>query len=124
MSIWNPCINCGACCAFFRVSFYWGETTDGSGRVPAEMTMKVNDFLSCMSGTSGKTVRCSALQGEVGQTVCCSIYEDRSSTCREFEYSWEKGVHQPDCDKARAAYGLPPLVMPFFPLIDDNPDVA
>ncbi|HAO2094658.1 TPA: YkgJ family cysteine cluster protein, partial [Escherichia coli] len=19
----NPCMTCGACCAFFRVSFYW-----------------------------------------------------------------------------------------------------
>ncbi|HGC1012017.1 TPA: YkgJ family cysteine cluster protein, partial [Escherichia coli] len=23
MSNPNPCITCGACCAFFRVSFYW-----------------------------------------------------------------------------------------------------
>ncbi|WP_374212354.1 YkgJ family cysteine cluster protein [Thiothrix subterranea] len=22
----NPCMTCGACCASFRVSFYWGET--------------------------------------------------------------------------------------------------
>ena len=120
----SPCVNCGACCAFFRVSFYWAETTSGFGRVPADMTMKVNDFLSCMSGTSGKPVRCDALQGEIGQTVCCSIYEDRSSTCREFEYSWENGRHQPDCDKARAAHGLPPLVLPFFPLVDEKPVVA
>ncbi|EFG2122847.1 YkgJ family cysteine cluster protein, partial [Escherichia coli] len=21
----NPCMTCGACCAFFRVSFYWAE---------------------------------------------------------------------------------------------------
>ena len=31
MSNLNPCMTCGACCAFFRVSFYWaeanGETT-------------------------------------------------------------------------------------------------
>ncbi|MDX1269447.1 MAG: YkgJ family cysteine cluster protein, partial [Oceanisphaera sp.] len=25
MSSGNPCLTCGACCAFFRVSFYWGE---------------------------------------------------------------------------------------------------
>ncbi|MBB8903342.1 YkgJ family cysteine cluster protein, partial [Escherichia coli] len=25
MSDLNPCITCGACCAFFRVSFYWAE---------------------------------------------------------------------------------------------------
>ncbi|THB82127.1 YkgJ family cysteine cluster protein, partial [Pantoea allii] len=21
----NPCVSCGACCAHFRVSFYWAE---------------------------------------------------------------------------------------------------
>ncbi|WP_142908916.1 CxxCxxCC domain-containing protein, partial [Klebsiella pneumoniae] len=25
MSNLNPCMTCGACCAFFRVSFYWAE---------------------------------------------------------------------------------------------------
>ncbi|HBP8873638.1 TPA: YkgJ family cysteine cluster protein, partial [Escherichia coli] len=24
----NPCMRCGACCAFFRVSFYWAEADD------------------------------------------------------------------------------------------------
>ncbi|MEA7465220.1 YkgJ family cysteine cluster protein, partial [Salmonella enterica subsp. enterica serovar Lubbock] len=23
MSVLNPCMTCGACCAYFRVSFYW-----------------------------------------------------------------------------------------------------
>ena len=23
----NPCLSCGACCAFFRASFHWLETT-------------------------------------------------------------------------------------------------
>ncbi|MLR39642.1 YkgJ family cysteine cluster protein, partial [Salmonella enterica subsp. enterica] len=25
MSVLNPCMTCGACCAYFRVSFYWAE---------------------------------------------------------------------------------------------------
>ncbi|OZZ73507.1 zinc/iron-chelating domain-containing protein, partial [Klebsiella pneumoniae] len=25
MSEINPCMTCGACCAYFRVSFYWAE---------------------------------------------------------------------------------------------------
>ena len=25
----NPCVTCGACCAHFRVSFYWAEADDG-----------------------------------------------------------------------------------------------
>ena len=24
-AMWNPCITCGACCAYFRASFYWTE---------------------------------------------------------------------------------------------------
>ncbi|MPQ71936.1 YkgJ family cysteine cluster protein, partial [Pseudomonas sp. MWU12-2323] len=25
MSEVSPCLNCGACCSHFRVSFFWGE---------------------------------------------------------------------------------------------------
>lgn len=62
-----------------------------------------------MIGTDRKPPRCTSLAGEVGSTVQCTIYDKRSSTCREFEASWENGEQNPDCDKARAAYGLPPL---------------
>jgi Fe-S-cluster containining protein len=41
--------------------------------------------------------------------VQCSIYEKRSSTCREFEASWADGEANPDCDAARAAFGLAAL---------------
>ncbi|MBR7358785.1 YkgJ family cysteine cluster protein, partial [Klebsiella pneumoniae] len=27
MSDINPCMTCGACCAYFRVSFYWAEAS-------------------------------------------------------------------------------------------------
>lgn len=30
----NPCVSCGACCAYFRVSFYWAESESGGGTVP------------------------------------------------------------------------------------------
>ena len=96
MAIDNPCMDCGACCAFFRVSFYWAEATDGGGRVPVELTTKVNNYLSCMNGTETKPARCVSLKGEIGKQVYCDIYEDRSSTCREFKYSWEDGEHQID----------------------------
>ncbi|EDV84291.1 ferredoxin [Escherichia coli E22] len=29
---------CGACCAFFSVSFYWAEAGDAGGTVPARLT--------------------------------------------------------------------------------------
>jgi Fe-S-cluster containining protein len=62
-----------------------------------------------MIGTDRKPTRCTSLAGEVGSAVACTIYDKRSSTCREFEASWENGEHNPDCDKARAAHGLSPL---------------
>lgn len=60
----NPCMQCGACCAYFRVSFYHGETDSTGGVVPAEMTEKVNDFMACMKGTDQKSPRCINLQGK------------------------------------------------------------
>ncbi len=79
------CMSCGACCAAFRVSFYWAETdAHPLGRVPSQLTQAVNQHYVCMNGTDKHPVRCVALQGEVGQQVSCTIYDKRSSTCREF----------------------------------------
>lgn len=107
----SPCLSCGACCAFFRVSFYWGEAASAGGCVPDALTTQVSPHLSCMQGTSQKPARCVALTGQVGQAVACSIYQQRSSTCREFAMSGENGVPNPECDKARAFHGLVPLVV-------------
>jgi Fe-S-cluster containining protein len=107
MSADNVCMRCGACCAFFRVSFYWGESTEsGYGTVPAALTEKVNDTLLCMQGTNQKQVRCIALTGEIGQSVSCSIYSHRSSTCREFAVSHDSTSA---CSRARAYWNLPPV---------------
>ena len=98
------CVECGACCASFRVSFYWGETTDHEvGTVPTELTTPVSPYHVCMKGTSQKPVRCIALDGTIGKQVSCSIYEQRSSTCREFTAGSE------DCAKARKIHGLPAI---------------
>lgn len=105
----NPCLNCGACCAYFRVSFYWGECASAGGLVPDELVTQVGVNHVAMLGTEGRAPRCTALEGKVGEQVSCSIYHQRSSTCREFEASWVDGVHNEYCDKARAAAGLPPL---------------
>jgi len=106
----NPCLSCGACCAFYRASFYWTEAADfASSGVPAEMTEKLNDFRLAMKGTGGSSPRCIALNGFIGRAVTCSIYEQRASVCREFEPSWQNNAANPRCDKARAAWGLTPL---------------
>lgn len=106
----SPCLNCGACCATFRVSFYWGETDDSpGGLVPYHLTEQISPHLSCMQGTNQSTPRCTALMGQVGEAVRCNIYEKRSSTCRAFAWHGENGQSNPDCQKARARHGLDPL---------------
>ena len=60
----NPCQACGACCASFRVSFYWAEA-EARG-LPAEFTEQLNPWFSCMAGTNQRAPRCDALAGEVG----------------------------------------------------------
>ena len=95
------CQRCGACCATYRVSFYWAEADDAPrGTVPAALTRQVSAWHRCMAGTEAHPVRCVGLQGEVGQGVACSLYAQRSSTCREVQ----PGDAQ--CLRARARHGL------------------
>ena len=111
----NPCISCGACCAFYRASFYWTEVEDFTpDGVPVEMTEKLNDFRLVMKGTSGSSPRCIALDGFIGRNVRCRIYEQRSSVCRGFEPSWQNNAPNPACDKARRVWGLEPLSPEFW----------
>ena len=106
----NPCLTCGACCAYYRASFYWGEGDDTpGGTVPVHMTAKLNDFRIYMRGMNGPKPRCVALLGNIGEAVRCSIYNLRSSVCREFAFSWSNGKKNHRCDAARLAWGLKPL---------------
>ncbi|MCB9640924.1 MAG: YkgJ family cysteine cluster protein [Myxococcales bacterium] len=115
----NPCVSCGACCAFFRAAFYWGEADDcEGGTVPVELVEDLPPYRRAMQGTNNPEPRCTALRGEIGQCVSCAIYEKRSSTCRAFPFSWEDGQHNPDCDKARAKWGLAPLTQPAFATVE------
>lgn len=109
MSEINPCMTCGACCAYFRVSFYWAEADDAGGPVPAPLTEPVTPLLRCMTGTNQRQVRCAALSGEIGGSVSCTIYANRPSPCREFAMSGENGEPNEACNRARARYGLPAL---------------
>ncbi|ABC27988.1 predicted Fe-S-cluster oxidoreductase [Hahella chejuensis KCTC 2396] len=101
MSVDNPCLSCGACCASFRVSFYWAEAdAESGGVVPLEFTEKLNPWRSVMIGTNQPQPRCHALCGDIGGYTTCSIYEQRPTPCREFEAGSE------GCLKARAKHGL------------------
>ena len=104
----NPCLSCGACCAYFRASFHWLETAP-SGITPLELTVRISPQHVAMRGTEHQPPRCIALQGEIGGAVHCSIYALRASPCREFQASWVDGFYSERCDRARAAHGLPPL---------------
>ena len=95
----GPCTDCGACCASFRVSFYWSE----GERLPEPMVEKVNPFMACMSGTQGPAPRCVALHGTVGERVRCAVYELRPPVCRDVVPGDER------CAEARRRHALPPL---------------
>jgi Fe-S-cluster containining protein len=108
----NVCLTCGACCAAFRVSFYWVESDETAvDSVPADMTCQVAPLLCAMKGTDQPHPRCIALQGDVGVRVWCTIYERRPSVCREVVPSGQTGSANIWCDRARAIYGLPPLML-------------
>ncbi len=110
MSAEHVCQQCGACCAYYRVSFYWAETEPSlGGSVPISLTEKLNDFRRAMAGTNAKSPRCAALEGQIGSCVRCAIYAERPSPCRDFRVAWEGGQASSECDKARLAWGLPVL---------------
>lgn len=129
----NACQQCGACCAYFRVSFHWSEADPASGgMVPPEVVRRLDPHRVCMAGTDQRQPRCIALEGTVGAAVNCTIYPTRPSPCREFAVDWVDGllVFAPDdlarCTQARAFYGLPPLLdepgVPPLPGAPDLPD--
>ncbi len=101
----NPCQACGACCATFRVSFYWADA-DARG-LPAELTEQINPRFGCMAGTNHRTPRCTALGGTIESEVSCRVYEQRPEPCREVQ------AGDGQCLKARARHGLP--AHPAFP---------
>lgn len=105
----HPCLACGACCAYFRVSFHWSETLAESLAVPPEATVAMSHHHLAMRGTEIVPPRCVALVGEIGELVYCSIYSSRPSSCRDFTASYENGEPNARCDQARVAKGLAAL---------------
>ena len=110
MEEYNACLNCGACCAWFRASFYWTEDNDVTPNgVPIHLTEKLNDYRRVMIGANQRHPRCIALKGAISSEVSCVIYQKRASICRDFAGSWQYGVRNERCDAARTAWGLLPL---------------
>ncbi len=104
----HPCLTCGACCAAYRVSFYWGELapeadspppfatepaneTGAAPAVPPDLTEQVHPFRAAMKtvevpGLPGKP--CIALCGTIGKHAHCGIYTVRPSPCRDLPASY------------------------------------
>lgn len=104
------CLNCGACCAAFRVDFHEVDlANESSSGVPKTFAVHVIGATYRMCGTDEAPPRCVALKGEVGVSVACSIYENRPGPCRDFAPYAPLGIGDDACDRARRRYGLPPL---------------
>lgn len=97
----DPCQRCGACCATYRVSFYWADA-DAHG-LPAALTQPLTPWHACMAGTQAREPRCVALDGDIGRAVACRVYGQRPSPCRELQPGEDK------CQRARQRHALPPL---------------
>ena len=110
MSLQNPCMRCGACCAVYRVSVDSCEIDNlPGGMIPAHLTFKLKGTRLAMRGTEKRPIRCQALTGNIGRSVHCAIYDRRPTTCREFLSVYEDSGVNSLCDRARATYGLMPL---------------
>lgn len=77
------------------------------GGVPREMVESVGGAF-CMQGTGRFPPRCIALEGELGQAVRCTIYDQRPLVCREFNEYELDGTPNPSCFKLRGL--VPPSV--------------
>ncbi len=99
----SDCRRCGACCAAFRVSFYWAEAD--AFAIPDALVEQIGPWYACMAGSNASTAtpRCHALAGEIGKAVVCTLYARRPSPCRELE----PGDAQ--CARARKRHRLPAL---------------
>ncbi|EXI64080.1 MAG: Flagellin N-methylase [Candidatus Accumulibacter adjunctus] len=95
------CRRCGACCASYRVSFYWAEAEVLA--LPDELVEQLTPWHACLAGTQSARPRCRALHGEIGDRVCCTVYPQRPSPCHEVQAGDER------CQRARWRHGLPPL---------------
>ncbi|MBN8738764.1 MAG: zinc/iron-chelating domain-containing protein [Lysobacterales bacterium 69-70] len=114
----HPCQRCGACCARFRVAFHWSETTDfDPSGMPVELTEPLDAHRVSMRGTNCRTPRCIGLLGTIGAEVSCGHYLQRPSPCRDLAAAWEHGEPSPQCERARAAYGLAPLTPADWPAV-------
>ncbi len=108
----NFCLDCGACCSYFRIYFPAKERKENGGFVPIDTSMLYNKKTAYMKGTEKFKGKCIVLTGEIGKHVSCSIYENRPNVCRDFQVILYDGRQNPRCIRARKYVGLKPYLTP------------
>lgn len=103
----HPCQSCGACCAAFRVPMYWSEAEERA--IDPALVERIDPLRVAMRVDDALHLRCIALDGDIGVVTACRIYAQRPGPCRDLGAAWEDGQPSPQCDRARARHGLPPL---------------
>jgi Fe-S-cluster containining protein len=88
------CLACGVCCAYSETWPAFIGEGDGAG-IPDDLIDFEHGRMLCFGD------RCSALEGEIGIRVGCSVYADRPLVCREFRAGSQ------DCRMVRRRFGLP-----------------
>ncbi|VXC19630.1 Zinc/iron-chelating domain-containing protein [Luteimonas sp. 9C] len=88
---------------------HWMDTDASGGVVPQTLTEAFGPHQVVMRGTWESRPRCIALDAEIGTFSRCTIHAVRPQACRDVQASWESGEASPQCDRARAAHGLPAL---------------
>jgi len=94
----NPCVSCGACCAY---SENWPRfSTEDDAALELIPAVLVN---TRQSGMRCEGDRCAALSGKVGVATSCTIYAVRPDVCRTCMPG------DVECTIARKKFGLPAL---------------
>jgi len=81
----SDCQTCGACCDHFEVVDVYPDDTNFGYLKSADLLRKTEYGFYAMKSISEGDNRCIALEGTVGESVRCTIYDNRPRGCRIFE---------------------------------------
>jgi len=106
----SVCCRCGACCCTFCITLPRVDLASQSGGwVPDDLTVPYTPTTTCMRENPDQPGRCIALEGSVGESVRCTIYDRRPAACRDFAPLSALGMGDEACDEARRRHGMRPL---------------
>ena len=94
----NPCLACGACCAYSENWPRFSTEDDAAlDLIPQELVNARGSGMRCEGD------RCAARKGKIGEATSCAIYAVRPEVCRTCQPG------DAECAMARKKYGLPAL---------------